>query len=191
LNTGAYWGIDTNDSLVNKGTGSNYGFELTFEKFFSRGYYFLITSSLFDSKYKGSNGIERNTAFNGNYVFNTLVGKEIPLGTRSTLNIDFKMTFAGGKRYTPIDTINSTPIITKYIDSETFTKQFAPYLKADIKVGFKLNGKKVSQEWQAYVENFTNHQNVLQQSFSYSAPGKVTTSYQLGFFPMFLYRINF
>ena len=191
LNEGAYWGVQTNDSLVNKGTGRNYGLELTFEKFFSRGYYFLITTSLFDSKYKGSNGIERNTAFDGNCVLNMLVGKEIPIGKRSTLNIDYKMTFAGGKRYTPIDTVHSNSLNTVYINNESFTKQYPPYFKADIKVGFKLNGKKISQEWQAYVENFTNHQNVLDQTFSYTAPGKVSTTYQLGFFPMFLYRINF
>jgi hypothetical protein len=191
LNDGAYWGVQTNDSLVNKGTGRNYGLELTFEKFFSRGYYFLVTSSLFDSKYKGSNGIERNTAFDGNYVINTLIGKEIPVGNRATLNIDYKMAFAGGKRYTPIDTVHSNTVNTVYLNNESYRKQFSPYFKADIKIGFKLNGRKISQEWQAYVENFTNHQNVLEQTFSYTAPGKISTTYQLGFFPMFLYRINF
>ncbi len=191
LNTGAYWGIETNDSLVNKGTGRNFGLELTCEKFFSQGYYFLVTTSLFDSRYKGSNGIERNTAFNGNYVINALVGKEIPVGKKSTLNIDYKMAFAGGKRYTPIDTVHSTSLNWIYITNDAFEKQYPAYFKADIKVGFKLNGKKISQEWQAYVENFTNHQNVLMQSFNYTSPGKILTTYQLGFFPMVLYRINF
>lgn len=191
LNQGAYWGVNVDDSLRNKGTGTNYGFEMTFEKFFSQGYYFLVTTSVFNTRYKGSNGIVRNTAFDGNYVLNTLIGKEIPLGAKSTLDIDYKMAFAGGKRYTPIDTVRSTMINAVYLNNETNSRQFPPYFKADIKVGFKLNGKKISQEWQAYIENFTNHQNVLLQSFSYTAPGKVSTTYQLGFFPMFLYRINF
>src|SRR5256885_6012423 len=67
LNEGADFGVSSVDSLVNRGTGKNQGIELTIEKFYGKGYYFLITGSLFDSKYKGSDRIERNTAFNGNY----------------------------------------------------------------------------------------------------------------------------
>ena len=47
------------DSLLNEGTGQNYGIELTFEKFLGNNYYFLFTSSLFESTYKGSDGIKR------------------------------------------------------------------------------------------------------------------------------------
>ncbi|MFZ4796913.1 MAG: TonB-dependent receptor, partial [Bacteroidia bacterium] len=72
LNTGSTFKTDLQDSLTNNGTGQNYGIELTIEKFFSKGYYGLFTSSLYSSKYSGSDGIERNTAFNGRYVFNLL-----------------------------------------------------------------------------------------------------------------------
>jgi hypothetical protein len=63
--------------LINNGTGSNYGVELTIEKFFSKGYYGLITASIYNSNYKGSDGITRNTAFNGRYVYNILAGKRM------------------------------------------------------------------------------------------------------------------
>ena len=103
LNSGAGWGVGASDSLVNEGTGRNYGLEITFEKFLSKGYYYLITGSLFDSKYKGSDGIERNTAFNGNYVFNALAGKELSIKEKSMLTVDLKVTWAGGTRYIPLD----------------------------------------------------------------------------------------
>ncbi|MCB0644138.1 MAG: TonB-dependent receptor, partial [Phaeodactylibacter sp.] len=76
LNAGADFVFPQAGSLVNEGTGYNRGLELTIEKFFSKGYYTLITGSLFDSKYAGSDGIERNTAFNNQYVLNVLAGKE-------------------------------------------------------------------------------------------------------------------
>jgi hypothetical protein len=75
-NEGAGFGFEKKDSLVNKGTGRNYGVEFTLEKYFSRGSYFLLTTSLFDSKYKGSDGIQRHTAFNSKYAINLLAGKD-------------------------------------------------------------------------------------------------------------------
>jgi hypothetical protein len=48
-------------SLVNKGTGKNYGFEITLERFFNQGYYYLANASIYNSKYKTLENIERNT----------------------------------------------------------------------------------------------------------------------------------
>jgi len=39
----------------------------------------LLTASLYDSKYTASDGRERNTVFNGNYVLNVLGGYELQL----------------------------------------------------------------------------------------------------------------
>jgi hypothetical protein len=57
-------------SLVNKGTGKNYGIEATLDKSFSNNCYFLINASVFDSKYKTLENIERNTKFNSNFIIN-------------------------------------------------------------------------------------------------------------------------
>ena len=191
LNTGAGWGVSAQDSLVNTGTGYNYGLELTAERFFNKNYYYLATVSLFESKYKGSDGIERNTAFNGNYVVNVLFGKEFTINSKSAFNIDFKMTYAGGKRFTPIDMEASQAAgTTKYDESKAFSEQFDPFFKADIKFGYRLNWRKVSQEWVFYIENFTNHNNVLMQTYSPSK-NEITNVNQLGFFPMMQYRIHF
>ncbi|MEI7524752.1 MAG: TonB-dependent receptor [Mariniphaga sp.] len=191
LNTGAGWGVNAEDSLKNSGTGGNYGLEFTMERFFSKTIYYLGTLSLFESKYRGSDGIERNTAFNGNYVVNLLVGKEFRLNQKSALNIDFKMSYAGGKRYTPVDlNASQAASTTKYDNSRAYSLQADPFLKADIKFGYRLNGRKVSQEWVFYIENFTNHTNVLMQLYSPSK-NEVKSINQLGFFPMMQYRIHF
>lgn len=191
LNLGAYWGPNTIDSLVNKGTGKNYGLELTFEKFFSKGYYYLLTLSLFDSKYKGSDGIERNTAFNGNFVLNCLFGKEFKLNNKNSITLDTKLSYAGGIRYTPIDTAASRIKGEEVrIDNQAFSKQFSNFFKLDVKLGYRLNGRRITQEWQFYVENVTDHKNFLAQQYNVRR-NEVKPIYQLGFFPMVLYRINF
>ncbi|MEI6816606.1 MAG: carboxypeptidase regulatory-like domain-containing protein, partial [Bacteroidota bacterium] len=68
------------DSLVNNGTAKNYGLELTVEKAFTNGYFYMFTGSLYDSKYVASDGIERSTDYNGRYSFNLLAGREFKFG---------------------------------------------------------------------------------------------------------------
>ena len=99
LNTGADFGFPETGSLVNKGSGNNIGMELTLEKYFAQGWYMLSTTSLFDSKYKGSDGVERNTAFNSNYIVNILLGKEFKFGKnkQNAFTLDTKVTTAGGR----------------------------------------------------------------------------------------------
>ncbi len=194
VNAGAGWGLNTRNTMVNEGEASNYGIEFTFEKFFHKNYYFLTTLSLFDSKYTASDGIERNTAFNGQFVFNSLAGKEFRLSENSTLVFDAKISWAGGERYTPIDMEASgntnEAFGTEYYDELAWSLQFPDYVKADVKVGFRKDGKKVSQLWEFYVENVTNRKNPINQLYS-SSKNEIETIYQLGFFPLFNYRIYF
>src|SRR5690606_34640769 len=103
LNSGASFGADYVDSLTNGGTGRNVGIDLTVERSFSRGYYFLVTGSLFSSRYSGSDGIERNTAFNSGHVLNVLAGKEFRLGRKDVLSLNLKVTDVGGRYLTPLD----------------------------------------------------------------------------------------
>ncbi|MGM0530285.1 MAG: TonB-dependent receptor [Bacteroidota bacterium] len=190
-NYGASFHLTRVDSLVNQGTSRNYGLELTLEKFLSKNYYFLITASLFDSKYKGSDGIQRNTAFNNSYVINALGGYEIPLGKQNTLSIDLRMTTAGGKRYTPIDLDTSREQDqTVYKETLAFEEQYKPYFRMDGRLSFKQNKKHFTQEWALDITNITDHKNTFSTSYDPNQE-RVVTEYQQSFFPVMLYRINF
>jgi hypothetical protein len=202
LNTGSDWGVEADDSLVNNGTGYNKGIEITLEKFLSRGYYFLITTSIFESKYKGSDNIEHYTAFSGNYVTNALLGKEFSISSKSTLNIDIKVSYAGGKRVVPIDLEKSklkNETVRDY--SRAYDSQLPEYFKVDFKAGFRYNGRRITQEWIFTIDNLTDHNNVISQSFNEVKSWENSTdiakheyiknNYQLGFFPMMQWRINF
>lgn len=190
LNAGADFAFPSVDSLVNEGTGRNYGLELTVEKFFSQGYYFLVTGSLFESLYTGSNGAERPTAFNGNFIANALGGKEFKLG-KHTLSFDAKVTYAGGRRYTPLDLTASRAAGIAVLDErDPYGEQFRPYFRADIKTTFRLNLKGVAQELSLDLQNVTNRQNAFNQSFD-RATGEAVTNYQLGLFPVVQYRVLF
>ncbi len=179
------------DSLNNIGKGRNFGLELTLEKNFHKGFYTLNSLSLYESKYTGSNNIEKNTAFNGRFIFNTLAGKEIRLSKKNTLSFDSKISVAGGRRYTPIDLENSKFLQRAvYLNDQTFDKQFDTYFRLDFKVTYKRSGKKITQEWFIDVQNITNQKNIFIQSYD-ACKGNIVTQYQLGLFPNFNYRVNF
>ena len=179
------------DSLVNEGTGQNYGLELTFEKFLSKNYYFLFTSSLFESNYKGSDDIKRNTIYNGNYVFNFLVGYSFKTGKYNTLNIDFKTVYAGGKHYIPVDFEKSEAAGEKVLDySQAYEPKFDDYFRLDGRLGFKMNRKKFNAEFAFDVQNLTKRKNILLQTYDVDS-NSVVYDYQLGLFYVFLLRFQF
>ncbi len=190
LNAGAEFGLPDVDSLQNAGTGTNYGLEMTLEHFFTDSYYYLFTVSLFDSKYKGSDGRERNTVFNGNYVINGLFGKEFRLSEKYRLSFDLKGTLSGGRRYTPID-LEASRIQNRTVrTNDTFGSQYDPYFRLDTKVTLRRSGKKVHQEWSFDIQNITNQQNIFTQSFD-AGSKTIRNTYQLGLFPLVQYRILF
>ena len=191
LNVGSNFNLPGNDSLVNKGTGYNYGAELTLERFFNNGFYLLGTASLFESKYKGSDGVLRNTAFNGNYVFNALGGYEFKIGKKITLSADLKSTFAGGRRFTPIDEIASLAqkrIIE--IESKAFTTQLPAYFRTDLSIGFKMEGKRATQQFILQINNISDNFNVFQRRYSVT-DNKIIDVPQQGLFIIPQYRILF
>lgn len=197
LNSGSFTtGIP--DSLNNGGSGRNIGLELTLEKFLDRGLYYLVTASLYDSEYTGSDDVTRKTAFAGNYVLNVLGGKEFVLNTdaenrkqRNSITVDLKTTVAGGQRYTPIDLELSRQVgDARYIEDEAFSQQFRDYFRFDVRVAFRMESRKFSQEWAFDVQNVTNQQNLYFQRYN-ARSGNVEDTYQLGLFPIVQYKIEF
>jgi hypothetical protein len=195
LNAGADFVFPDASNLVNTGTGRNYGIELTVEKFFSKGYYTLVTGSLFDSKYKGSDGIERNTAFNNGYILNVLAGKEFRFGKggKNAFTLDTKFTTAGGRNYTPINLEASRYIGEEVLLAEqAFSQRYEPYLRWDLKFGYRVNSKKknLSQQFFIDLQNVTGKQNIFSRRFN-TRTNNINDVYQSGFFPDIMYRVQF
>ena len=194
INVGnALEGIPLVDSLENKGTGKNYGVELTIEKFFSRHYYFLSTISVYQSRYKGSDGLEHSTSYDGGYVWNALGGYEFSLGEKKNkfVSLDLKYTQAGGNRYTPIN-LEQSRIEGKavYVDAMAFSKKQKDYSRFDVKLSYKTNRKKTSQIIFVTVENIFDTKNILRESYNAKSQS-IQKEYQLGLFPYGGYRIEF
>jgi hypothetical protein len=191
INSGEFFAIPITDSLVNEGKGRNYGIELTLEKFLDNGWYMLFTTSLFDSKYTGYDGVWRNTAFNGNYVMNLLGGYEVKVGRNSILTADIKGVWAGGKRYLPIDVAESAATRSEVRDwSRAYERRYNDYFRTDLRIGVKINSRRFSQEWGVDLQNITGYRSIFLEGYD-PDKNEVYKIYQQGFMPMFLYRIQF
>ena len=187
------YGITTMD-LSNGGTGSNYGVELTLEKFFSRKYYFLVTTSLYESKYRAGDAIERDTRYNGNYVFNVLGGKEFTLGKGHypwILSTSGRVMWAGGQRHTPIDLEASREKgYTVRKDELAWSEQYEDFIRIDFKASFIKNRKKSTHTIELDIQNVTNRLNIMGD---YYDPDEdiIDTWTQMGIIPTINYRIEF
>lgn len=191
LNAGADFYFPDKTNLVNEGEGYNYGAEFTLERFLDRGLYYLFTFSVFESKYKGSDDVWRNTVFNSNYVMNFLGGKEFRLGKKGSFGIDTKLAVTGGQRYTPFDIAASAASgYVVFKENEAYSLKNDLYLRWDFKLSYTRNGKKATQKWYVDFQNLTNKDNIYIRTLN-PQTGKTGIINQIGFFPNVNYQITF
>ncbi len=180
--------------LVNEGTGKNYGVEITAQQYFSNNTFWLGNVSLYESKYKGSDGIERDTRFNGNYIINATYGKEFPYSKKGKdyiLGVNLHVNYAGGLRETPIDEeASELAQRTIFDETEAFSIQQKDYFKSDLRIYWKRNKKRFNSTLALDIQNVTNTKN---PSFKYydNFLNEVVQNNQLGLIPILSYRIEF
>ncbi len=198
LNQGSMFNPPYPGKLVNNGTGTNYGAEFTLERFFNKSFFFLFTTSVYQSKYKGSDGVDRNTDYNGNYISNIVAGKEFKIGKtgRKIFTISGKVTSAGGRRYSPANVPASAAVGNLVeVDSLRNTLQFHNYFRFDIKIGYKVSAKHMTHEIAIDLVNVFGTKNILGLTYAPDPnnPGAspIKEEYQLGFLPLFYYRVDF
>lgn len=185
--------ISNADTLVNNGTGENYGLECTIEKLFSNNYYFLSTISIYESKYRDFSNREWNTKFNGNYILNILLGKEFNIGKnkKNLIGINGKFLLRGGDRYTPIDFEKSLALQSEVlIDSLTNTQTIKDYFRLDAGIYYRINRKKASHIISLNIQNVINRKNISGQYFDPKTNG-IKKTYHTGLLPILNYKMEF
>ena len=194
INTQGIWDIlGENRKMSNDGTARNYGVDITLEKFFSDNYYFMVTGSIFDSKFTPRDGNEYPTRYASNFQTNILFGKEWKMGKnkKNILGINGKAIIAGGNRDTPIDRVasqNEGRTVRKL--DELFGEHMPAYWRFDLGVSYKMNKKKTTHTIMLDLQNVTNHENIQARRYSVSRDELVDIT-QTGLFPSFNYRIEF
>jgi hypothetical protein len=182
-----YFGSELN----NKGTGMNYGVDLTLERFLHEGYYYLITASLFDSKYTGGDGIERNTMYNRNYVVNILFGKEWQVRKNRFFSINGRMHFLGGNRHIPVDPESSGLAEDVIYDYSRAYEEHNPGINQfDLTLTYRINRKNHTSSWALQILNVLGRQEFYGYSYNYKT-GRVQEDEVRVIVPSISYKIDF
>jgi len=186
--------------LVNKGTGENYGIELTIERFFNKNYYYLVNASVYNSTYKALDGVERNTRFNGNYLVNFLFGKDFPkLGKKQNKTISFnsRAFFGGGKKIIPLlrgadGNLAVDPASNRYYDyNNAYKKDIEDIYQITMSFSYKINKRKTTHELFLNIDNITNNRGRLSEYYDPNEPGSLGYMKQSSVFPNLMYRVYF
>lgn len=179
--------------LSSDGGAENKGLELTLERFFRDNYYFLVTASIFDSKYQMPDGRTFDTRFNSNYILSFLGGKEhaVAKNDQNRLAWNFKFLWSGGNRYKPIDIEQSIASEeTVRIESKGYSEQAPDYYRLDLSGSYRINREKLSHIISLEIQNATNRLNVF--SYVYDEKTKnIEPEYQFGIIPVLKYRVEF
>lgn len=185
---------DSRDSLVSKGKGRNYGIELTLEKFFSKGSYFIFSGSLYDSKYEALDGVWRNTRYNGQYSTTFTGGKEFTLSEKHksrVIGMNIKLIYSGGFYDTPIDLYRSQQTGTaQYDEANAFTDKMPDYFRTDIGISLKRNFTKWTSKVSLDIQNVSNRKNVFNKYYD-AETGTIKYNYQAPLIPVLSYRVQF
>ncbi|MEX0684627.1 MAG: TonB-dependent receptor [Balneolales bacterium] len=150
------------DTFVNDGNGKNYGLDVTLERYFNDGWYGLVSGSLFDSQYQGSDGTWRNTRFNRRYTLALLGGGEWEFGGANRhrmLGFSGRLSIMGGKKISPIDhteSLERQDIV--YDESQAFSLSEPPVFYADATIEYRVIRSKITSVWSLQLMNLTGYQ---------------------------------
>jgi hypothetical protein len=178
--------------LVNDGKGKNYGIDLTLERYLNAGYYYLLTGTLFDSRYLDGKGVWRNTRLNRNYIVNALGGKEWKMGRQkqNMLSTSLRFTLQGGERYIPVDEAASKAVRNVVYDNAmAYEAQRPVSVLGHFNIGYKINRNTLSHEIALQVYNFTGDKEYFDvYNYSKNQPELISGTVTL---PNFYYKIEF
>lgn len=186
------------DALVNEGRGRNYGIDFTLERYLNDGYYGMITGSLFKSEFRDAEGGWHHTRYDRRYVANILGGKEWMVGRKkdnaNVLSVNFRVTLAGGDRYTPLtegvtfeDVMMNPDKIVPENNADPFSEQMKMNVSYAFSAKYTVNARRVSH---SFLIDFLKIRSFQGKTFDLRTHETVDKFTEIAF-PNIAYRLEF
>ncbi|MFM1875281.1 MAG: hypothetical protein RL266_1018 [Bacteroidota bacterium] len=178
------------DSLVNKGTGMNYGVDVSVQRYYAKHWFFVLNGSVFRSTYTPLNGKTYSGAYDSRFAVSLMGGYEFQF-KNSALEVGIRLGYMGGFRYTPIDLNASTAAREAVtIDSLAFSKTYPDYFRPDLRIAYRQNKPKYSWTISFDLGNFIDRRNILRQYYD-KQHNELAYKYQVGLLPVLAFQVDF
>lgn len=178
------------DSLVNKGTGINYGIDISIQRYYANHWFFVVNGSVFSSTYKPLNGKEYSGAYDSRFAASLMGGYEFRF-KNSALEVGLRIGYMGGFRYTPLDETASMAAREEVIiDSLAFTQTYKNYFRPDLRIAYRQDKPKYSWTLSLDLGNFIDYKNILNQYYD-KEKNSIEFRYQMGFIPVLAFQVDF
>jgi hypothetical protein len=184
--------VDVSIDASNKGSqGRNYGIELNYRKYLSKGLFALINTTFYKAEFRAFDNKFYQTRFSGNHIVNLTLGKEWSKLPGKIFGLNSRVTWLGGFRnYEILEAASIVAKRTIYDYYKPLTAVNPDYFRADLRMYFKKSKEKMSRTISLDIQNLTGQKNLAYQYYD-SFLQKITPKYQLGLVPMLNYRIEF
>jgi hypothetical protein len=158
--------------LENAGKGINKGIELTLERFLADNFYYLVTASLFDSKFQNKDLVWRNTQFNNLFAGNILIGKDFKLAKQKSLSVNVRYLLRGGNRFTPINLAESVKRNTTVsVPAKAFESQYPNFERYDFSLAYRINKLNHTWSFRLDLQNIFNTNNIIEERYDSNLKG--------------------
>lgn len=183
------------DRFVCDGAGLNTGIDITYERFLSKGYYYMGTMSIFSSEYRDFFKDWHPTIFDARWYVNILGGKEFTFKRKNGLNkilgLNAHVSMSGHNPYSPVDYEESHRNQTiVYDESLPFSyRKKGINILCDISLTYIVNYRPFTGTLALQVKNFFGSQ-YLGQIYNLST-GSIEDFYYKSPIPLLSYKIEF
>ncbi|MEO1715405.1 MAG: TonB-dependent receptor, partial [Bacteroidota bacterium] len=177
--------------LMSAGESENRGLEVNLRTRSFEGWYTNLSGTLYQSVYRGSDNIERSTAFDGRFLGHVTVGRSFRFSKHPnrTLEGHISSLFRGGLRYRAIDQDASREQgLTVFVEGG-LTEQLPAYFRVDARLIYRWEKPNRTSSLFLDIQNASNQQNT---AFFYYDPEQdvILEQRQLGLIPILSYRLS-
>jgi len=159
-NQGSDFGVVGNTPAVSNSKGKSYGMELLYEQKLYKGWFGIVSYTLFWSEFQDRNGKYAPSSWDTRHIFSLTTGKKFKRGWE----IGARFRLQGGRPYTPYDTLKSQLIPNYYLNpsgildySQLNSGRLRVFHQLDIRVTKKWYLKKFSVELYLDIQNVYNN----------------------------------
>lgn len=149
--------------MANGGGGENVGLDLSVEKSFVGGTFFILGGSVSRSRYRDAAGRERPTVFDSGVSATFTGGKEWSFRNASVLQVGLRMIYNGGQRLTPLlagQPVNRYAPDPVLDENRAFEERVEAYFRPDLRIAFRKNNPRTAWWIALDIQNVAARRNI-------------------------------